>query len=157
MLMNISKEEYRLLVEMVQVADYVMHSHELEPSKETADYRALRKKIFSHYKKMGLETLFTFSEKHSDYIETEESLADSRHMAIMENFVENEFWGQLSQRLAMRDLFDEEDDEEAIKAMDSAVLMEKLGEKSVKYDEEFDARGLERLVIDGGDEEVSPE
>ena len=146
--MNISKEEYRLLVEMVQVADYVMHAHELEPSEATNDYRALRKKIFSNYKKMGLESLFTFSEKHGDYIETEESLADSRHMGIMENFVENEFWAQLSQRLAMRDLF-EEDDEEAVKAMDSEVLMEKLGEKGVKYDEEFDAHGLERIVIKG--------
>ena len=150
MLMNISKEEYRLLVEMVQIADYVMHSHELEPSKETDDYRALRKKIFSNYKKMGLESLFTFSEKHSDYIETEESLADSRHMALLENFVENEFWAQLSQRLAMRDLFEEGGDEEAIKEMDSQILMEKLGEKSVKYDEEFDANGLERVVIKEG-------
>ncbi|WP_300675134.1 hypothetical protein [Desulfoluna sp.] len=147
MLLNISKEEYRLLVEMVQVADYVMHSHDLEPTEETADYRALRKKIFSHYKKMGLESLFTFSEKHGDYIETEDSLAESRHMALMENFVENEFWGQLSQRLGMRDLFDVEGDEEKIKAMESEVLMEKLGEMGAKYDEEFEAHGLERIVI----------
>jgi len=147
MLLNISKEEFRLLVEMIQVADYVMHSHELEPSEETADYRELRKKIFSHYKKMGLESLFTFSEKHNDYIETEDSLAESRHMAIMENFVENEFWAQLSQRLGMRDLFEEEEDEEKIKEMGSEVLMEKLGEMSAKYDTEFEAHGLERIVI----------
>ncbi|BCS95915.1 hypothetical protein DSLASN_15470 [Desulfoluna limicola] len=147
MLLNISKEEYRLLVEMVQVADYVMHSHELEESDATADYREFRKKIFSHHKKMGLEKLFTFSEKHNDYIETEESLTDSRHMAILDNFVENEFWAQLSQRLAMRDLFEEEEDEEAIKQMGSEVLMEKLGEMSVKYNEEFEAHGLERIGI----------
>ena len=146
MLMNISKEEYRLLVEMIQVADYVMHSHDLEPSEETADYRNFRKKIFANYKKMGLEKLFTFNEKHDDYIETEESLTDSRHMTILDNFVENEFWAQLSQRLAMRDLFDVED-EETVKEMGSDVLMEKLGEMSVKYDEEFEAHGLERIGI----------
>lgn len=146
MLMNISKEEYRLLVEMIQVADYVMHAHQAEPSEETEDYRAFRKKVFSNYKKMGLDDLFTFSEKHNDYIETEDSLADSRHMAIMENFVENEFWAQLSHRLAMRDLFEQED-EEAIKAMDSELLMERLAEMGVKYDEEFEAHGLERIAI----------
>lgn len=147
MLLNISKDEYRLLVEMVQVADYVMHAHDLEPSEATADYRALRKKIFSHYKKMGLASLFTYSEKHNDYIETQDSLAESRHMAIMENFVENEFWGQLSQRLGMRDLFDAEDDEEKVKEMGSEALVEKLGALSAKYDAEFEAHGLERIVI----------
>jgi hypothetical protein len=149
MLMNISKEEYRLLVEMIQVADYVMHSHDLEPSEETEDYRNFRKKVFSNYKKMGLESLFTFNEKHNDYIETEESLTDCRHMAILDNFVENEFWAQLAQRLAMRDLFEVED-EETVKSMGSDVLMEKLGEMGVKYDEEFEAHGLERIgIIEG--------
>ena len=147
MLLNISKDEYRLLVEMLQVADYVMHAHDLEPSEKTEDYRALRKKIFSNYKKMGLEGLFKYSEEHKDYIETEESLSDSRHMALLENFVETEFWAQLSQRLAMRDLMESMDDDEVDKT-DPSEFMEKVGEAGAQYDEEFEAHGLDRLAID---------
>ena len=146
MLLNISKEEYRLLVEIIQVADYVMHAHDAAPKEETEDYRGLRKKIFSNFKKMGLEDLFRYSEEHKDYIETEESLSESRHMALLENFVENEFWAQLAQRLAMRDLMEEMGEEE-LSEMDPSVFMEKVGEAGGVYDEEFAAHGIERIGI----------
>ena len=150
MLLYISKEEYRLLVEMIQVADYVMHAHDAEPKEATKDYRAFRKKVFSNYKKMGLESLFRYSEEHTDYIETEDSLADSRHTAVLENFVEREFWAQLTQRLSMRDLVNKLGDDE-VAEMDPMVFMEKVGEASGVYDEEFEAHGLERLTIEKDD------
>lgn len=50
MKINFTKREYQALVEMLLLADWVMHAHEVDPNPATKPYKDLRKKVLSHFK-----------------------------------------------------------------------------------------------------------
>ena len=55
MTVNFTKKEYRVLVEMLLIADWIIHADAVDPVEKTASYADLRKKVLLHYKEMGLE------------------------------------------------------------------------------------------------------
>ncbi|HLB41892.1 MAG TPA: hypothetical protein VJN02_03390 [Gammaproteobacteria bacterium] len=53
MKINITKKEYRLLLEMLYLADWTMNSQSVE--RRYKEHEELKKKIFPLYKEMGSE------------------------------------------------------------------------------------------------------
>ena len=53
MKINITKKEYRLLLEMLYLADWMMNSQSVE--RRYKEHEELKKKIFPLYKEMGSE------------------------------------------------------------------------------------------------------
>ena len=104
MKINFTKKEYQTLVEMLLVADWIIRSHEEEPQPETQPYNALRKKVLSHYKEMGMEGQIRYDAEDDEYYESAEYEARAAYARFLGEYDERMFWSQLADRLAARDL-----------------------------------------------------
>jgi hypothetical protein len=104
MKIHFTKQEYRALVEMLLIADWVLHAHEVEPADATEPYDGLRKKVLSHHKAMGMEEEFEYAPKDDDYYETADYEAHAPHTRFIDTYDDQVFWSQLAERLAARDL-----------------------------------------------------
>jgi hypothetical protein len=104
MKINFTRKEYAALVEMVLLADWVIHAHEVELTDESKPYVALRKKVLSHHREMGMEDAFQYAPGDDEYYETVDYEESSAHMAFIEAYEERSFWDTLAHKLAQRDL-----------------------------------------------------
>jgi hypothetical protein len=98
-----TKKEYRLLVEILYLADWIMSSHKLEPDSLYPEHTKLRKKLLSYYKEMEAEGLIEHSLLGDVYYEKAD-YEDSLHQKFIRDYDNHTFWDELIDRLAVRDL-----------------------------------------------------
>jgi hypothetical protein len=146
MKINFTKKEYQTLVEMLLVADWVIRSDEEEPRAETEPYGALRKKVLSHFREMGMGEDFQYDQQADEYFETSEYEARAPHVRFLSEYDERMFWSQLADRLAARDLAANgtRNTEQAVGAEERLV---RLFEAIEAYEEEFAEHGLDHVRI----------
>ena len=101
---SLSQEEYRHLLDLVAITDWVMYAFDTEQSEETLPYRVLTQKILSHAADAGLKDLVEYSEESKCYFPTAEFDEKSRFYEILDNFVDDMFWDELTERFVQRDL-----------------------------------------------------
>ncbi len=101
---NLSQEEYRHLLDLVAITDWVMHAFDTEENKETAPYRNLIQKILSRAEDAGLTDLVEYSEESKKYFPTAKFDESSRFYDILDSFIDDMFWDELSERFVQRDL-----------------------------------------------------
>ena len=140
-----SKKEYRLLIDMLYLADWVMHSY-LTNHDDDNDYKMLRKKILSHYKEMGAEDILEYSKKYDEYFETREH-EDKMLTDFVVPYEDEVFWDELASRLAHRDIIKQLGLEKykSLERIDRATKTVKI---ISKYNGEFERNGLENVKID---------
>ena len=54
MKINITKKEYELILNVFEIAEWMMNSYKVEEDSETKKYIDLQQKIFSYAKEFGL-------------------------------------------------------------------------------------------------------
>ncbi len=146
MKINFTKKEYATLVEMLLMADWVLHAHETGPTKETMPYTEIRRKILSYHKEMGMEDAFQYDPEDGEYYETKDYEENAPHMAFIDAFTEQSFWDTLASKLAARDFA-------ALEVVGSGEPLSeeerlvKMWEIEQHYQEEFDAHGLGNVRI----------
>ncbi|MDA8432568.1 MAG: hypothetical protein M0Z60_06355 [Nitrospiraceae bacterium] len=146
MKIDISKEEYRALLDLLQIADWVLHAHKTEEPAATKPYRNLEQKLFSLAKEFGYADLVEFAASQNRYYPTRELEENGPAMDFVEEFEEDAFWSQLAKHLSERDLR-REIGEQQLDALDRTELWEMLEEHETKYWEEFQKYGVERLEV----------
>jgi hypothetical protein len=146
MKINFTKKEYQALVEMLLVADWVIHGHEVEPRVETKPYDDLRKKVLSHYKEMGMEDAFEYVAERDDYYETAEHEERAPHMRFVDEDDEETFWQLLSDKLANRDLAAQEVVSTA-EPLEGEQRVLTLFEIIARYEEELAENGLDNVRV----------
>lgn len=144
MKIHFTKKEYRLLLDVLYVAGWVIHSREIEDKPETEPYRGLEQKILSVANDYGFEKLINYDSKFEKYSPS----VDFEENATVNNFIDKfeveTFWDELCDRLAQRD-FLADHDEKTIDEMDEDEFFNKTNEYAVKYHEEFAKNGLNNL------------
>jgi hypothetical protein len=146
MKINITKKEYKSLLEILEIADWVLHAHEIEKSEDTRSYREFRQKIFSLAKDFGFDHLIKYEKQFQEYFPTSEFEDTSPGMAFIEKFENESFWEDLTDRLVQRDLI-RELGEKKILSLEPLDRMEKEDPYREKYEEEFEVHGIDRLEI----------
>jgi hypothetical protein len=146
MKIDFTKQEYRTLVEMLLIADWVLTGHEVEPRDDTKPHDALRKKVLSHYKAMGMEDDIEYVEKHDDYFEPAAYEARAPHMRFIDDYDEQVFWDQLANRLAERDLAAET---AAVPSgsIDQEAWLKRLFELTERYETALAESGLDCIDL----------
>ena len=147
MKIDFTKKEFRLLIDLLQIADWVMHSNSIDMPEETKPYWELEQKIFSFAEKIGLGNLITREIDQKEYLPTQEYEKNSPYMNFIEEFENDSFWDSLIHRLAMRDLFKKEG-KDRVDNMSTTEYFEKLVTFEQRYQEEFESHGISRLDID---------
>jgi len=146
MKLNFTKKEYRTLVEMLLIADWILRAHEVAPREETKPFSELRKKILAHHKEMGMAEEFKYEPQHDDYFETKAYEDRAPHMQAVDAYDEQTFWEMLADKLARRDLAAEE----ALQAdgfADGEDRMNRFFEISGRYEDEFAEHGLDNIRL----------
>lgn len=146
MKIEITKEEYRALLDVFHIADWVFHAYKTEEGSETEEYRNLEQKFLSLAKEMGFEPLVEFDAETGKYYPTREYEDTSAVMDAIVDYDNECFWDELIERLASRDLILQEGRDKVV-AMDFEERLVKTGALREKYSEEFCRNGLSRVVI----------
>ena len=143
MKINYTKKEYRLLLDMVEIAEWVLNAHKTASSDEIKKYSDLYQKILSYAKDMGYENLINYDKNLDGYYATFE-YEESVHMRYIEEFEDDVFWDALPHRLAMRDLV-KQVGEKKYTEMEFEERATKLVEIESIYSKELEDNGIENL------------
>jgi len=146
MKIDFTKKEYQTLVEMLLTADWVIRSHEEEPREETKPYGELRKKVLAYCKEMGMEDDFHYDPEEGEYFETLEYEERAAHMGFIGEYDEQVFWSQLADRLAQRDLAEQEKRSTEDKVDEEARIV-RLFRITARYEDELADHGIENLQL----------
>jgi hypothetical protein len=146
MKIEITKKEYRLLLDVFHIADWVLHSYKMEEGQETEEYRNLEQKFFSFAQEMGFANLVEYDPEMKQYFPTREYDETNVVMEAIVDYDNESFWEELMERLAMRDLILKEGKEKVL-AMDDDKRLAKTEKLRDKYAAEFERHGISRVVI----------
>ena len=143
MKINFTNKEYRLLLDMVEIAEWVLNSHRTDPSDEIKKYSEIYQKVLSYAKEMGFENLITYDKNLGGFYATFE-YEESEHMRYIEQFEDDVFWEALPNRLAMRDLV-KQVGEKRYMEMEFEERATKLVELESIYYKELNENGIDNL------------
>lgn len=140
-----SKKEYRSLIDMLFLSDWMLHSYSVGEAEENG-YTQLRKKILSFAQDMDVGDIVEYSKEDDEYFEAG-AYEDELYEKFVKPYEEAVFWDELAAKLSKRDLIKKmgEDAYRKMKRIDRAMERHKLEEK---YAKEFRTKGLERIMID---------
>ncbi len=142
MKINFTKKEFRTLLELAHLGDWMLHAHDTRDNPETEPHRAVLQKIYSHFKEMGCEDLIEVSD--GEFYETRR-LEDAMQLHV-ERYDNESFWEELLSRLAVRDSI-KQVGEDAYNAMDGYERIVLTSEKEEAWSEEFEKNGLARIAV----------
>ena len=146
MKIDITKREYLTLLEIQEIAGWVLHAHKIGEDPRTKKYRKLEQKIFSYAKDAGYENLIVYDEDRGEYFPTREFEEASPGMEFVEEFEDDSFWEELIQRLVERDLVRQEGEEKVLRmGLEERFKKQEVLER--KYSKEFETNGLGRITI----------
>ena len=144
MKINLTKKEYRVLVEMLYLGDWMLHAHEVEPSHK--EHSELKDKIFAYSKEMAAEDIIDYSKVSNSYSETNKFGAE-----MYENFIKpydgNVFWEELLERLSERDVI-KEIGFEKYHSMDGIQKGTAIDKVKERYAAEFEENELEHIKVE---------
>jgi hypothetical protein len=146
MKINVTKDEYRHLIDMLYIADWVLTSYKSEEGPEIKRYQDVMQKFYALAKDMNMENLIKFDKELNTYCETQEFNDTSDCQQFIDEYDNDSFWERLIEQLTTRDL-----EEESIGTETGAQDREKYSERyaaiEMKYISEFEENGLDILAI----------
>jgi len=144
-----TKNEYRTLLDMIYLAEWMLTSYEEKPNPAKAKYEHLAQKIYSHAKEIGWESLVVSSAADNRYFPTKEYEEKSGIYAHIDDYETESFWDQLIDRLTERDIVEKMGEDETARLSNSAyeALANPIADN---YAREFADNGVDRLRL--GDE-----
>ena len=144
-----TKEQYENLIKLVCLGNWMINGIRSDNSedKQIKKFNDIEQYIFSFAKEFGLECHIEYDDEFRRFfptVEFEESLEMEKYKDDYDNEV---FWTELSDRLGERDFFRYYSKEE-IKKMNRDQRFLNLEEYVVRYEEELFANGIDRLKIE---------
>ena len=146
MKINFTKSEYRILLDVIYMANWILHAHDTEDRSDTQEYSDLFQKLMSYAKDIGCKDLVEFDEQQKNYAESYIFEEKSPALEYIDKFENDSFWSELISRLAQRDALIE------LKAnnpqdVESEDLFTATSKAEEKWSKEFEAFGLSRIRL----------
>lgn len=143
MKINITKSEYRLLLEALYLASWMMNAHDYEMKDN--DHAKFRDKIFSYFKEMEAEDYIAYDKELDGHFELA-AFDEAMHRKYIDMYNTNNFWEELLERLATRDLINEFG-EDHCQSMDFIERSEKIDAIRERYENEFEKNGISNIRV----------
>ncbi len=147
MKIEITKEEYRALLDILHIADVIISGHRRQEDPRTVGHRKLLQSLYARAGEAGFGDLFVYHAAEQKHHPTEafENVALSH--ALIDEFVDHAFWDQLISRLTTRDAAAAAGDRERLQALsesDREALERPINERYIR---EFSEHGIENLAV----------
>jgi hypothetical protein len=146
MKIKISKNEYRLMLDVFAIAEWVMNSFKVDKDSEAKPYNKLEQKIMSYAEDFGCGNLVSYDSKLEEFFPTREFEERGAYSKFIEQFEDDVFWEELGQRLALRDLINDQG-LETVRNMDPVSRLKAQDEIADRYHQEFYDNGIENLFL----------
>jgi hypothetical protein len=140
--MEFSEAEFRKLLEMVCLADWVKNAH-AEPDSTVNPY-SLEQKIYKEAKGAGCGDLVTYEGKEKMFLPSK--MMEEKFHGVLDEYNDQTFWEELVSRLAIRDA-EEERGQDALEKMSPDEQVRVLRELEERYQAETETHGIDRLEI----------
>ena len=147
MKINVTKKEYRTLLDIIHIADWVLHAHDTEGRTDTQEYQELFQKFFALAEEMGYDDLIQLSKEDSKYYPTFNFESESVAENLIQEFENNSFWEELTSRLARRDVMKEKN-AQSVADLSDEEWFEAMTTAEEKWVKEFDSHDLDRISVD---------
>ena len=144
MKVELSQEQYMMLLKMVYLGSWMANSAKDEPEGE---YDTIEQYIFSLAKDFGLDKHIAFDTKIKSYFPTEEFESSSGVVDVIDAYNEYTVWEALILSLSKRDLF-KQYGADKVEAMTEEEFLEKQYPFIQKYEEEFRDHGFDGLFVE---------
>lgn len=138
---KLSEEQYRSLLKMAFLGNWIINAPRIEPIKEFDD---LQEYIFSFAREFGLEEDVDFNENIGKIYPSEQF--ENSLSPYIDEYNENNMWQELVSVLSHRDLV-EEIGEENLKDLDQDTFKDTLDKFFEKYEKEFSENGIQNLRL----------
>ncbi len=142
MKINFTKSEYRTLLNVIYMADWILHAHDTEDRSDSGEYYNLFQKLMSHAMAMDCEDYVVFDEEQKQYSQSYLFEEESPALEYIDKFENDSFWGELISRLARRDVLGD------LGNIETEEMFVAISEAEDKWSKEFEAFGLSRIRLD---------
>ncbi|RKX62809.1 MAG: hypothetical protein DRP37_00605 [Thermodesulfobacteriota bacterium] len=147
MKINITKKEYKSLLDILSIADWILNAHKIGDDPETEEYEKLEQKLNSYAEDMGYGNFVTYDTKLKKFFPTKEFEETSKFREFIDEFENATFWDELLHRLVERDLIKQEGGVKNVMNMNFRERLEKEEPLEKMYATEFEANGLDNIRI----------
>lgn len=147
MKIDLSQEEYRVLLDLLHVAEVVLSSHRQEDDERSAGHRQLLQKLYARAQEAGLSDLITHHPSEGRYHPSDRFEELSAAHTFLDEYVNHVFWDQLVRQLTERDAAVKAGGSEKLEALNDDER-ERI-EQPIKdrYLKEFSENGLTNLAV----------
>ena len=143
---ELTKNEYRLLLDYVFMANWVINSHHEGGRNGVEDYDMLLQKLYSFAGEMDCGELVHADRETNEYSPTRFYEESTRALELIEEYDDDTFWDALITRLAERDLH-ENVEENRRDVMGIEEYRERSEPIEEAYFKEFHRHALDRLRV----------
>ena len=147
MKLSLTKVEYRDLLDLIYIADWVLHAHRTQDEPRTVNYQKLEQKLLSFAEEAGFSHLIEYAPKFDRYFPTRMFEDVSQVHGFIDEYDNDSFWEELANRLAERDLIKQEG---GLSNVLKLSIEERLGKQfklEERYATEFEENGLDNITI----------
>lgn len=146
MKIELTDNEYRLLLDLVYMANWVIHSHHGGKRAGVEDYDMLVQKLYSFAQEAGCGALVRADRTSNEYVTTRHFEELTTAIDLLEEYDDDTFWDALISRLAERDVY-EQVEEDRRDALDIEEYWERSEPIEEAYYREFRRHSLDRLRL----------
>ncbi len=146
MKINFTKAEYKALIELLYMGDWMANAFTISSDDEPKEYTGLIQKIYSFAKQMGYEEDIEYAKKYNQYFPTQKFELDSNVTKHIDNYENESFWTGLIDRLSERDVCKNHHVKSKF-YLSTDIRFEALCESESIWGKEFSEYGLERLTV----------
>lgn len=148
-IVTFTKKQYFTLMKAIFLSNWMVNSHTDGSPGNTAnpEFEDLDRYIFSQAERFGLGK-YVDNKLAGDgkYYESRKFEDESGVYAIIEEYMEENFWDELINRLALRD-FDQQYNRDQKRAMVGMERSDKIYDIVLRWAEEIDENGLKNIII----------
>ncbi len=140
--LDFNKEEFESLIKMVYLGNWMINANKEEGSVEK--YNLVQDKVFSKAQELNLSGVI---EEHENKFSLSEEFKEKAGVnKIHDEYDEDTFWGELVDRLAMKE-FSKKYSEDEISKMSIEERISKSAEFFEKYEKEIEDNGLDNINL----------
>ena len=147
MKIDLTKKEYRDLLDVLYVANWVFSAHKVEEDPRIERFEQLEQKFLALSKQMKFENLVEYDVALDTYFPTREYEETSAAHTFISEYDNDSFWDELAIRLAERDLLKQMGGSEKMANLPKEEMLKKLFQLEEFYGDEFARNGLENLQL----------
>ena len=147
MKIEFTRDEYKHLLDMMYIAEWILNAYKVGADPRTEVYKELEQKIYSYAKDMGFEDLIEYAPEYEMHFPTRKFEETGLAMKFIDEFENDTFWDELTNRLADRDFFRQIGGSENLSKFSLEKRSEMIGDLEEKYHSAFVERGLDAISL----------